>query len=83
MPVRISVEIIISGQGWVAANSEVEAAHASEATEKVFCHSERSEESLCRPAVDRREILRFAQNDKNIGFFCGLFGLWEFGLATP
>src|SRR5580700_161948 len=31
---------------------------------RCWCHSERSEESLCALDLDRREILRFAQNDK-------------------
>jgi hypothetical protein len=37
----------------------------------LFCHSERSEESLfdCKyKKTKKREILRFAQNDKTVGF---------------
>jgi hypothetical protein len=36
----------------------------------LFCHSERSEESLLGLSLTKeREILRFAQNDKNVGRF--------------
>src|SRR5580700_10240809 len=31
--------------------------------------------------LNRREILRFAQNDKTRHFFRSLFSLWVFGLA--
>src|ERR1700674_3115482 len=41
-----------------------------------FCHSERSEESLFLfMELNRREILRFAQNDKINYFFRSLFSL--------
>jgi hypothetical protein len=42
--------------------------HSNQMRERLhFCHSERSEESLfdLRPGKER-EILRFAQNDKNL-----------------
>jgi hypothetical protein len=39
---------------------------------KYVCHSERSEESLCALDLNRREILRFAQNDTKTGFFRSL-----------
>ena len=36
----------------------------------LFCHSERSEESLLGLSLTKvREILRFAQNDKSVGRF--------------
>src|SRR5580704_1503174 len=40
----------------------------STAAEKYRCHSEPSEESLCGLDSNRREILRFAQNDTRINF---------------
>jgi len=43
---------------------------------KYGCHSERSEESLCALDLNRREILRFAQNDTKTEFFRSLFSLW-------
>src|ERR1700674_123338 len=44
-----------------------------------FCHSERSEESLFLfMELNRREILRFAQNDKINYFFRSLFSLRGF-----
>src|ERR1700674_5032715 len=59
-------------------------AQASEATEKVphsFCHSERSEESLFLfMELNRREIPRFAWNDKINYFFRSLFSLWGVSL---
>src|SRR6202521_1757972 len=58
-------------------------AQASEAAEKgppPFCHSERSEESLFLfMELNRREILRFAQNDKINYFFRSLFSLSHLG----
>jgi hypothetical protein len=54
-------------------------AQASVAAEKglySFCHSERSEESLFLfMQLNRREILRFAQNDKVNYFFRSLLSL--------
>jgi hypothetical protein len=53
-----------------------ETPQAKQAAEKgphTFCHSERSEESLFLfMGLDRREILRFAQNDKIDYFFRSL-----------
>src|ERR1700687_2107844 len=43
---------------------------------KYVCHTERSEESLCALDLNRREILRFAQNDTKTDFFRSLFSLW-------
>src|ERR1700686_5446727 len=55
---------------------------AIEAVEKgpnAFCHSERSEESLFLfMESNRREIPRFARNDKINYFFRSLLSLWDF-----
>src|ERR1700674_5092227 len=49
-----------------------------------FCHSERSEESLFLfMELNRREILRFAQNDKINYFFRSLFSLWGWSMQGP
>jgi hypothetical protein len=61
------------------------AGQASQAAKKgshSFCHSERSEESLFLfMGLNRREIPRFARNDKINYFFRSLFSLsaFEFG----
>src|SRR5271169_2276857 len=48
-------------------------------TPHAFCHSERSEESLFLfMGLNRREIPRFARNDKINYFFRSLFSLWVF-----
>src|SRR5882672_8871618 len=51
---------------------------------KYVCHSERSEESLCALDLSRREILRFAQNDRVLGFSatCEAVPYKEFRVAT-
>jgi len=43
----------------------------------LFCHSERSEESLFDVSTEnkQRQILRFAQTDKRFEFFRSLFSL--------
>jgi len=53
---------------WVAASQ------SAEKTSPEFCHSERSEESLFLfMGPNRREIPRFARNDKKNYFFRSLF----------
>src|SRR5579863_10729958 len=63
----------------------IEVARASQAAGKgphSFCHSERSEESLFLfIGINRREIPRFARNDKINYFFRSLFRLRGFVLA--
>ena len=55
-----------AGQSWsVAPNWHL---FALQVAEKASCHSERSEESLCELDLHRREILRSAQNGKEIEF---------------
>jgi hypothetical protein len=51
------------------------------------CHSEESaaaddEESLCFSGLERREILRFAQNDNLEPFFCSLLSLSGFAAVA-
>jgi hypothetical protein len=62
-----------------AALSEVKRKQAEQAAEKgphSFCHSERSEESLFLfMGLNRREIPRFARNDKINYLFRSLFSL--------
>jgi hypothetical protein len=60
-------------------------AQASQAAEEPdsWCHSERSEESLFDPSAIHREILRFAQNDREYFFrrLFSLFSLWVLVLS--
>src|ERR1700686_4085415 len=53
------------------------ALQAAEKGPHSFCHSERSEESLFLfMGLNRREIPRFARNDKINYFFRSLFSRW-------
>src|SRR5580700_11279955 len=60
---------------WVLVHVRTNPHRLNRLRKKYVCHSERSEESLRAMDLNRREILRFAQNDTKTDFFRSLVSL--------